>query len=203
MQVGVMEQIGAPGMEHGEKADFSTQLLGISGDSAQSLRGGPEQNAVEFSLVLIGNCCNLLRHREHKMEVPGVQKLGFSILEPLSPRERLAFWAVPIRAGVIGVALMAAVVTLFQMATKNSSPADLDRCHDAMLRHRHRSAILQAIICAVAAEYIRYFESRPIHFTPPLYKYLARVGLSSAPSGCGSRSSGLLVEQTLVVAMRR
>jgi hypothetical protein len=157
-------------MEHGEKADFDTQVFGISGDSPQSLRGSPEQNAVEFSLVLIGNCCNLVRYREHKVEVLGVQKLGFSILEPLSPGERLAFWAVPIRAGVIGVALMAAVVTLLQVATKNSSPADLDRCHDAMLRHRHRSAILQTIICAVAAEYIRYFESRTIHFPPSLYK---------------------------------
>ena len=34
MQVGVMEQIGTPGMEHGEKADFSTQVLGISRDRA-------------------------------------------------------------------------------------------------------------------------------------------------------------------------
>jgi len=59
---------------------------------------------------------------------------------------------------------MAAVVALLQMATKNSSPADLDRSHDATLRHGHRSAILQAIICAIAAEYIRYFESRAIHF---------------------------------------
>ena len=70
----------------------------------------------------------------------------------------------PHNAGVIRVALMAAVVALLQMATENSSPADLDRSHDAMLRHGHRSAILEAIICAVVAEYIRYFESRAIHF---------------------------------------
>jgi hypothetical protein len=61
----------------------------------------------------------------------------------------------PHNAGVIPVALMAAVVAPLQMATKNSSPADLDRSHDAILRHGHRSAILQAIIYAVAAEYIR------------------------------------------------
>ena len=41
----------------------------------------------------------------------------------------------PHNAGVIRVALMAAVVALLQMATKNSSPADLDRSHDATLRH--------------------------------------------------------------------
>jgi hypothetical protein len=41
---------------------------------------------------------------------------------------------------------MAAMVTLFQMAAENSSPADLDRSHDTALRHRHRSAVLQTII---------------------------------------------------------
>jgi hypothetical protein len=98
---------------------------------------------------------------------------------------------------------MAAVVTLLQMAAQNSSPADLDCSHDATLRHRHRSTILQAIICAVAAEYIRYFQARAIHFPRSLYKYRANAGLSSAPSVLGSRSSGLLVEHTLVLAMRR
>ena len=76
------------------------------------------------------------------MEVLGVQELGLTILEPLSPGERLAFWAVAIRAGVIRVALMAAVVTLLQVTAENSSPADLDRSHDTALRYRHRSAVL-------------------------------------------------------------
>ena len=65
---------------------------------------------------------------------------------------------------------MAAVVTLLQMAAKNSSPADLDRSHDTALRYRHRSAVLQTIICAVAAENIRYFQPRAIHFPLSLYK---------------------------------
>jgi hypothetical protein len=65
---------------------------------------------------------------------------------------------------------MAAVVTLLQVAAENSSPADLDCGHDTALRHRHRSAVLLTIICAVAAENIRYFQPRAIHFRPSLYK---------------------------------
>ena len=198
-----MEQVRAPGVEHGEKADLGAQVLGISADGEQGLRGGSEQDAVELPLVLIGNCCNLFWYGKDHVEVLGVQKLGLAILEPLSPGKRLAFWAVALRAGVIRVALMAAVVTLFQMAAENSSPADLDRSHDTALRHRHRSAVLQTIICAVAAENIRYFQPRAIHFRPSLYKYRASAGFSSAPSVLGSRSSGLLVEHTLVLAMRR
>ena len=98
---------------------------------------------------------------------------------------------------------MAALITLLQMPAENSSPADLDRGHDTALRHRHRSAVLQTIVCAVAAENIRYFQARAIHFPPSLYKYRARAGFSLAPSVLGSRSSGLLVEHTFALAMRR
>ena len=65
---------------------------------------------------------------------------------------------------MLSVALMAAVVTLLEMAAENSGPADLDRGHDTALRHRKRSAMLLTIGCAVAAEHVRHFESRPIHF---------------------------------------
>src|SRR6516164_6998231 len=116
MQVGVMEQIGAPSVEYGEKADLGPQVLGISADGEQGLRSGPEQDAVKLPLVLIGNRRNLFWYGEDHVEVLRVQKLGLAILEPLSPGEGLAFWAVTIPAGVICVALMAAVVTLLQMA---------------------------------------------------------------------------------------
>jgi hypothetical protein len=59
---------------------------------------------------------------------------------------------------------MAALITLLQMTTQNSSATDLDCRHHAVLRVRHRSAILQTIVCAVAAEDIRHFELRAIHF---------------------------------------
>ena len=78
---------------------------------------------------------------------------------PHSPLEKT-----PHNAGVESVALMPAMVTLLEMAAQNSSPADLDRGHGAALRHRERSAMLLTIGCAVAPEYVRHFESRPIHF---------------------------------------
>src|SRR5262249_36668196 len=72
MQVGMMEQVRAPSVEHGEKADLGTQVLGIRGDGAQSLRRGPEQNPIELSLIVMGNCCNLLRQGKDHVEVFGV-----------------------------------------------------------------------------------------------------------------------------------
>jgi len=52
-----------------------------------------------------------------------------ALLPSHSPLEKT-----PHNAGVVSVALMAAVVTLLQMATENSSATDLDCCHDAVLR---------------------------------------------------------------------
>ena len=70
----------------------------------------------------------------------------------------------PHNAGVVSVALMAAVVTLLEMTAEYSGATDLDRGHNTALRYRKRSAMLLTIGCAVAAEHVRHFESRPIHF---------------------------------------
>ena len=55
----MMEQVLAPGMEYGEKANLRTQVLGISGDGEQGLRCGLEQYAIQLSLVLISDGGNL------------------------------------------------------------------------------------------------------------------------------------------------
>jgi hypothetical protein len=62
--------------------------------------------------------------------------------------------------------------------------------HDTALRHRHRSAVLQTIICAVAAENIRYFQPRAIHFPPSLYKYRAFQELNGEQGKLGGNKSG-------------
>ena len=56
-----MEQVMAPSVKHGEKADLGAQVFGISGDGEQGLRRGPEQDAIELSLILVGDGGNLLR----------------------------------------------------------------------------------------------------------------------------------------------
>jgi hypothetical protein len=69
----------------------------------------------------------------------------------------------PHKAGVVSVAPMAAVVTLLEMASQDSSPADLDRGHGAALRRGERSAVLLTIGFAVAAKHIRHLKLGAIH----------------------------------------
>ena len=84
----------------------------------------------------------------------------------------------PHNAGVISVALMAAVVALLQMAAENGSPADLDRSHDTALRHRHRSAMLLTKGFAVAAKHIRHLKLGAIHVPELEVLWWSRHGLS-------------------------
>jgi hypothetical protein len=68
------------------------------------------------------------------VKILSVQEFGLTVLQPLSPSKRLAFWTVAIRARVISIALMAALITLLKMTTQKSSATDLDCCHYAVLR---------------------------------------------------------------------
>ncbi len=123
-----------PTMEHGEEADLGAEVLGIGGNGLQGFGGGPEQNAIDYFFVLIGDRGNLFRQRKDDVKVLGVKKFGATIFKPFRAGERLAFWAMAIGAGVVSVALMAAAVALLEMTTENGGPADLDRMHDAALR---------------------------------------------------------------------
>ena len=69
----------------------------------------------------------------------------------------------PHKTRIISVSLMAAVVTLLEMAAENSGPADLYRGQDAALRRAERSAVLLTIGFAVAAKHIRHLKLGAIH----------------------------------------
>jgi hypothetical protein len=105
-------------VQDSEKADLGTQVPGIGGDGAQRLRRGAEQNTVDRSLVLTGDGGNLFRHGEHDVEILGIEKFRTAILKPFGAGQRLALRAVAIATGVVSVALMAALIALFQMAAE-------------------------------------------------------------------------------------
>ena len=48
MDVGVVLQVLAPGVEDGQEADLGPEVLGVGGDLPQGLGGGPEQEAVDL-----------------------------------------------------------------------------------------------------------------------------------------------------------
>ena len=133
MQMRMANKSLAPGMEHREESNLCAQMLGVSRNGAQRLGGGSEQNVVDDLLVLQGNGGNRLRKREDHMKIPGVEKLGLPVFQPLGASQRLAFWAVAISTAVVTDALVVTAIAALDMATKCRRSAQFDRAHDATL----------------------------------------------------------------------
>lgn len=105
----------------------------------------------------------------------------------------------PIPARVVPDARVPALVAPLDMAAERGGPTLLDRRHDAPLRGRQRGSGLVTIDIAVAAEHVRHGEPWAIHTRR---RQRAEV-FADVETGRGSRSRGLVAEQTFVVASRR
>ena len=121
------------------------------------------------------------------------------MFKPFGASKRLAFRAVMIRTGVIPNPLVSTVITHFDMTAQNGGSARLDGFHHTPLCGRHRGAKLRERSFAVAAENIRQFRLLPIHPGRCSDELGGRNALAS--TGCGSKSSGLVAEHTLVMAI--
>jgi hypothetical protein len=108
----------------------------------------------------------------------------------------------PVAAAVVSIALVAAMIALLDMAAEGGGPALLNCTHDAPLGGRQRRAMIVSVGFSVTAKNIRHFDFRAIHCRIA-QKYLGGAGFGSGATGCGSRSSGLVVEHTLLVAILR
>jgi len=78
----------------------------------------------------------------------------------------LALWTVPVAATVVGNALVAATVTLFDMPAERGRAATLDRAHDAALPTAEGISVLLAIVRPGLAKDVRHLESGGSHRSP-------------------------------------
>ena len=89
MQVRVMDERLAPGVQHGEEADLGAEVARVGGDGAQRLGDGSEEQAVDDGLVLRGDLGDGRGHGEDDVEVLGGQQVRAAPFEPLGTSQRL------------------------------------------------------------------------------------------------------------------
>ena len=102
MDVRVVGERRAPGVEHGGEADAGAQMLRIGGDGGQRLGGGLEQEVVDGRLVLERDGADRGRQGEDDVIIGNRQQLRLAVFEPSPRRGRLALRAVTVAAGVVG-----------------------------------------------------------------------------------------------------
>ncbi len=174
-------------MQHCQKADRGTEVLGVGGDLAQAAGGGAEEQAVQQAAVLQRERGDLGGQGEHDMEVLAVEQLGTALGEPLVAGGTLALGAVAVAAGAVADTAVPAIAALFHEAAEGGAAALLDGRHHLALQGGEGVPAAAAEVSPVAAEDVGDLEPRAAHRS---------ARRAAAACGRGSRSSGLVAEQT-------
>ena len=99
VDVRMVGQRRAPGVQHGGEADAGAEMLGVGGDRGQRLRGRREQEVVDGRLVVERDGADRGRQGEDDVIVGNRQELRLAVFEPSPRRGRLALRAVAVAAG--------------------------------------------------------------------------------------------------------
>jgi hypothetical protein len=102
-------------VENRKQADPGAEALRICGKGHGRLGGGAHQRGVEKPLVLESDLGRRRRQGEDEVEVRRRQQLGLARVQPGGSRRALAFWAMPVAAGVVGDASRAAIIASLDM----------------------------------------------------------------------------------------
>jgi hypothetical protein len=152
-----------PGVQHGGEADAGAKMLRFGGDRGQRLRGGPEQEVVDGSLVLERDRADRGRQGEDDVIVGNRQELRLAVFEPLPRRGRLALRAVTVPAGVVCDALVRAVLAALDVAAERGCATGLDRRHDLQLGEAHVAGVGLSPRRPVGAKDVGDLKARPRH----------------------------------------
>jgi hypothetical protein len=156
MHVRMMLKLLAPRVEHEEETDLGAEMRPVGGNGPERRGGRPKQDAVHDGFVAVGDLHDRVGHRKDDVEVRALEDLGLALLDPLRPRQRVAFGPVAIAAGVVPDARVLTAVTLLHVAAERGGPALFDNGHHSLLRQWHRR--LEPIVIPVAAEDLRHLE---------------------------------------------
>ena len=128
MQVRVMGQRRAPGVQHADKADPGAEVLGVPGDGDQGLGGGLEQDAVDHRLVVVGDVGDRRRQGEDDVVILHRQEFSLARGQPVLGRRALTLRAVAVAAGIVGDVGMAALLAGRHVAAERRRAAGATGC---------------------------------------------------------------------------
>ena len=124
VEVRMMGERRAPGVQHGGETDARAQMLRVGGDGDERLGGGPEQEIVDDGLVLERDRADRRRQGENDVIIGDRQEFRLALGEPLSRRRALTLWAVAVAAGN-GRRPLPALWAKFVMVSQWASISDL------------------------------------------------------------------------------
>jgi hypothetical protein len=126
MEMGVMVQLLAPGVEDGEATDLGPKMRRVLGNILEGLRDGAKEQAIEVAGVLQRQGTQVVRQGKDHMRVGRLEELPLPGGEPGSLSSTVTCGAAAVAARVGGLDLVSTVVTLRDMSAEGSGPAHGD-----------------------------------------------------------------------------
>ena len=160
VNMGMMGEGLPPCVQDRDHAGLGAEMFWVGSDDADRLGSRLEQDVVDECLVLESDRRDWRRHGEDNMEIGNGQQFGAAICKPLEARQTLALRAMPIAAGTLGDADLAAILAPLDMTAERRRSACLDRGHDLALIEGEPVALRSAKRVAVAAKNVRHLQLR-------------------------------------------
>jgi len=162
VDMGMIGEIAAPGVQNAEHADLSTEEARILRQELGGSCGGTEEQIIEQGLMAACQGTQGSRDGEGEHEVGDAQEQVLLSLKPLLGLLVLAFGAVAVAAGMVAVADLVALGTGVELSAESLGAAGLNRMHSPAVRREQLVGVLLAIGRAVAAEDVgQLYSHRP------------------------------------------
>ena len=163
VDVGMVLEALAPGVEHHEPANGRAEPFRIRADLEQRLRGRPKQQVVDDALVGEGETREWRWHREDDVDVAHGQELRLPRGHPGVPRRRQTPGTMPVPATVVREGRLRTLLTAIAVAAERGGAALRDRAeHMPMLRAHPRAMGVDEPI-AMSAHNVGHLEGWPRH----------------------------------------
>jgi hypothetical protein len=163
MEMRVVLELLAPGMEHRQTAELGPEMLGVDADVQKALGYGMKEEGIEQVGILKDEGTEFLWQGRNHMDVRCRQDFSLSIGEPSGLGRTVTFWATTVPARIIRRLLVLAAVALGQVAAEGRRAAQLDGAQGAMLGAAQPVPIALQEGLAMLAHHVSDFKPRATH----------------------------------------
>src|SRR5215831_12476150 len=167
MQMRVMVQLLAPGVQHREATDLGPEMFGVLGNVLERLGDGAKEQAIEGAGVLQGQGPQVVRQGKDDMRIGRVEYLMLSGGEPRGLGGAMTCGTATVATGVIRLLFMPAVVALRDMAAEGSRATERDGPQGTVLFTREGGPIAVQKGGAMLAHHLGDFKGWATHGRVP------------------------------------
>jgi hypothetical protein len=163
MEMRVMVQLLAPGVQDGEAADLRPEMLGVPSDVLERLGDRAKEQTIEVARVLQRQRPEVVRQGKDHMDVGRIKDLILPGGQPRGLSRPMAFGTAAVPTRVVRLDLVPTVVAVGDMAPEGDGPAYGNGAQGPVLRAREGGSITCQEVRAMLAHDIGHFQWRPTH----------------------------------------